>query len=121
MILAGSAIRPAFAQSPFSSVPGFMQWFSDSVQNGINDIFRATISPTNPVVNSTGLTSATNSTIKAINNLGDAGYNIAQAIASFVNSFYGIHISFWVILTISTVISLVFIARNGEGMLKKDR
>lgn len=119
ILLVGLFIRPVFAQIPGSDVPGFMKWFSDSVQNGINWLLKTTISPNNPTVNSTGLISATNSTFKAVNNLGNAGYNIAQAIASFVNSFYGIHISFWAILAISFIISLVFIVKNGEGMLKK--
>lgn len=119
LVLAVSIIKPAFAQQYPATVPGFMQWFSDSVQNGINGIIRASISPTNPTINSTRLTGVTNSTISAINNLGNAGYNIAQAIANFVNSFYGIHISFWLILAISSIIGLVFIHRNGEEMLKK--
>lgn len=114
-----AVIKPAFAQQYPATLPGFMQWFSDTVQNAINGIIRATVSPTNPTVNRTGLISGTNSTIQAINNLGNAGYNVGQAIASFVNSIYGIHISFWVILTVSSIISLVFIHRNGEEMFKK--
>jgi len=93
-------------------------WILQQIQNFFQNI-EGTAIPSNPYVNPNGIQNATSSGFKIVNDLSNAGYDTSQFVTDLINSFKPFHISFWIVLLISTAITLVIIVKMGEGVIKR--
>lgn len=75
--------------------------------------------PQNNYVNGTGVQQATNSGFNVITDIFKTGFDASQFVADLINSFELFHISFWIVALVSMGITIFFIARSGENVLKR--
>lgn len=90
----------------------------NQIQTFFNNI-EGTAIPNNPYVNPSGIQNATSSGFKIVNDLSNAGYDTSQFVTDLINSFKPFHISFWIVLLISTAITIVIILKAGEGIIRR--
>lgn len=93
-------------------------WLLNQIETFFHNI-EGTAIPNNPYVNPTGVQNATSSGFKIVNDLSNAGYDTSQFVTDLINSFKPFHISFWIVLLISTVITIAIIVKTGEGIIKR--
>lgn len=93
-------------------------WLINQIETFFHNI-EGTAIPNNPYVNPTGIQNATTSGFKIVNDLSNAGYDTSQFVTDLINSFKPFHISFWIVLLISTAITIVIILKAGEGILRR--
>ena len=93
-------------------------WLVQQVENFFHNM-EGTAIPENPYVSTTGIQNATSSGFRVVNDLSNAGYDTSQFVTDLINSFKPFHISFWIVLLISTAITVVVIVKAGEGIIKR--
>lgn len=93
-------------------------WLIQQIETFFHNM-EGTAIPDNPYVNPTGIQNATTSGFKVVNDLSNAGYDTSQLVTDLINSFKPFHISFWIVLLISTGITIVLIVKAGEGIIKR--